>query len=122
MAAEIIHDHDVARLENWNELLFDISSEAFAVDRSVEDAGSDEAVRAQGAEKGQRPPMAVRRKTSHPFALRSPPAQRGHAGLDPGLIDEDQALGIEARLPRLPAAAPARDVRTGLLKGEQRFF
>jgi hypothetical protein len=66
--------------------------------------------------------MAVGCKTSHPFALRPPSAQRGHAGLDPGLIDEDQALRIEARLPRLPATAPARYVRAGLLKGEQRFF
>lgn len=74
MAAEIIHDDDVAGSENWNELLFDICSEALAVDRPVEDARGDEAVAAQSAEKGQRLPMAVRGKTPHPLALRSPPA------------------------------------------------
>jgi hypothetical protein len=54
--------------------------------------------------------MTVGCKAAHPLALRRPPAQRGHAGLDPDLIDEDQALWIEVRLPRLPAAGPARDV------------
>ena len=80
-------------------MLFDISSEAFAVDRTVEDARGDEAVAAQRAEKGQRPPVTVRRKARHPFALRPPSSQRDHAGLDPGLVDEDQAPGIEAGLP-----------------------
>ena len=35
MAAEIIHDDDVAGFEEWNELLFDIGAEAFAVDWAV---------------------------------------------------------------------------------------
>src|SRR4029077_9319324 len=43
--------------KNWRELPFDISSEAFAVDRPVEDARGDKAVAAQRAEKGQRPPV-----------------------------------------------------------------
>ena len=49
-------------------------SEALAVDRPIEDARGDEAVTAQSAEKGQRPPMAVRGKTPHPLALRPPSA------------------------------------------------
>ena len=55
-------------------------------------------------------------------ALRAPATQRCHVGLDPGLIDKDQAPRIEAGLPRSPAAAPAGDVGASLLKGEQRFF
>jgi hypothetical protein len=35
VAAEIVHDDNVASLENRRELLFDISAKAFAVDRSV---------------------------------------------------------------------------------------
>ena len=38
MAAEIVHDDDIAGLERWNELLLDVGAEAFAVDRAVEDA------------------------------------------------------------------------------------
>ena len=59
MAAEIIHDDDVAGFEEWNELLFDIGAEAFAVDWAVEDARRRELVAAQGAEESQRPPVAA---------------------------------------------------------------
>lgn len=52
VAAEVVHDDDVAGLEHWNELLFDIGAEAFAVDRTVEDARSGELVATQGAEEG----------------------------------------------------------------------
>jgi hypothetical protein len=50
VAAEIVHDHNVAGPENWHKLLFDISSKALAVDRPVEDARGDEAVTAQSAQ------------------------------------------------------------------------
>ena len=122
VAAEIVHDDDVAGLEGRNELLLDIGAEAFAVDRAVEDARSGEPVAAQGAEEGQRPPVAVRGEGAQALALRPPAAQRGHVGLDPGLVDEDQPPRIEAGLPGSPASPPARDVGAGLLKGEQRFF
>ena len=122
MAAEIVHDDDVAWLEDRDELLFDVGAEAFAVDRAVEDARRGEPIAAQCAEEGHRAPVAVRRKARQPGALRSPSAQRGHAGRDPGLVEEDQAAGIEAGLPGLPSAPPAGDVRAGLLNGEQCFF
>jgi hypothetical protein len=64
VAAEVVHDDDVTRLEHRNELLFDIGTEAFAVDRTVENARSGELVATQGAEEGQRAPMAMRRKPS----------------------------------------------------------
>jgi len=99
VAAEIIHDDDVAGLEDWNELLFDISSKAFAVDRTVEDAGGRELIAAKGAEEGQCPPVAMWREASHPIALRPPSAQRSHAGLDPGFVNKDQTPRIEPGLP-----------------------
>jgi hypothetical protein len=54
--------------------------------------------------------------------LSVPIPQRGHVGLDPGLVDEDQTPRIEIGLPRSPASPPMRDVGAALLKGEQRFF
>ena len=99
VAAEVVHDDDVALLEDGNELLFDIGAEALAVDRAVGDAGGREFIAAQCREEGQRPPVAVRREAPHPSAFRPPSTQRRHAGLDPGLVDEHQAAGIEAGLP-----------------------
>jgi hypothetical protein len=40
----------------------------------------------------------------------------------PGLIDEDQALGIKVRLSFEPRAAPGCDVGALLLAGVCRFF
>jgi hypothetical protein len=56
------------------------------------------------------------------ISFRCPSAQRSHVGLDPGLVDEDEALGIKASLPRSPASPPARHIKATLFKGEQRFF
>jgi hypothetical protein len=120
--AEIVHDDDVARLQNRHELLLDISPEAVAVDRSVEDARRGEAVKPQGAQEGQGAPMSVGRKAAQALAFLSPAPQRRHVGLDPGLVDEDQLRRIEGGLPGPPPLPAARDVGARLLKGQQRFF
>jgi hypothetical protein len=122
MAAEIVQDDDVAGLQDWRELLFNIGAEAFAVDRPIEDAGRGEPVEAQCAHKGQRSPVAVWGEAAHTLALGSPAAQRRHVGFDPGLVDEDQTAWIEARLKRSPTLAPAGNVGARLLKREQSFF
>jgi hypothetical protein len=85
----------VAALRNRH----DIGAEAFAVDRAVEDARRRELVATQGAQEGQRSPVAMRRKARQAMALRPPSAKRGHAGLDPGLVDKHQMPWIETCLP-----------------------
>jgi hypothetical protein len=57
-----------------------------------------------------------------PFSAPAPATQRRHVRLDPGLIDEDQLVRIEAGLPGAPTLPAACDIGTCLLKGEQRFF
>jgi hypothetical protein len=66
--------------------------------------------------------VAVRGIAFEALALHPPAPDRGHVGLDPGLIDEDQPLGIEMRLQALPALPLPRDGGARLLKGEQGFF
>jgi hypothetical protein len=46
----------------------------------------------------------------------------GHVGLGPGLVDEDQAFGVEPALMFLPALAPAGDVGAVLFAGVQALF
>lgn len=72
VGAEIVHDNDVAGLEHWHELLFDLGAEALAVDRSIEDARRSKTVEPQGTEEGERAPVAVWGKTAQGFAARSP--------------------------------------------------
>ena len=96
--------------------------QALAVDRAVKDAWCCEAVAAQGPEEGQRAPVAVRGEAAQAFALCAPAAQWRHVGLDPGLVDEHQALRIETTLPGAPTPTTASDIVTRLFEREQRFF
>ena len=122
MAAQIVHDHDVAGPQGREQLLTNIGAEAFPVDGAVEDAWCGEFVAAQRAQEGQGSPMAVRSEATQALSPWPPAAKRGHVGLDPRLVDEDQTRRIETTLPRLPALAATGNVGSGLLKSEQRFF
>lgn len=122
MAAEIVHDDDVAGSEDRYELLLRIGTEGSAVDRAIEDAWRRSVRRNAGHRGRSVSQVAVRREAVQAPPLRSSAAQRGHVGLDPGLVDEDQPFGIEAGLPGPPSPAPAGNVGAGLLKGEQCFF
>jgi hypothetical protein len=62
--------------------------------------------------------MAVRSFGEKPAAFGTPAPQRRHVRLDPGLVDEDEARGIDAGLARLPTLAFSGDVRAILLAGE----
>jgi ABC-type uncharacterized transport system substrate-binding protein len=55
VAAEIIHDDDVAWFEDREELLRHIGAEALTIDRTVEDARGGQAVAAQGPEASGKP-------------------------------------------------------------------
>ena len=122
VTAEIVHNDDVAGRERRHEDLLDIGQEALAVDRPVDNAGCVDPVRAQGCQEGQRPPASMWRLSDEPFAASAMPMGARHVGLDPGLVDEDQASWIEFALMRLPAYAPPGDVRPVLLGCVQAFF
>jgi hypothetical protein len=66
--------------------------------------------------------MAVRRLSAQALSSRSPAMGADHVGLGPGLIDEDEAGGINLSLMLFPACPSARDVVPVLFAGQQRFF
>jgi hypothetical protein len=74
------------------------STEAGAVDRAVDDAGCRDAVATQGCQEGQCAPAPVRHLGNETAAAGTAPVPAGHVGLGPGLVDEDQALGIKPAL------------------------
>src|SRR6478672_1916457 len=105
VGAEIVEDHDVARLERRDKELFDIGVEALAVDGPVEQAGRFDAVVAQGGEESRGLPLALRDLVDEPLAPWHPSAQAGHIGLGPGFIDEDQPPGVDEPLIGSPSFA-----------------
>ncbi len=122
VATEIVHDDNVARFESLNELLFNIGQKARAVDRTIKDARGGHLVATECRQERHGAPVAMWGITAQASAFRSPAADRRHIGLDPRLINKDQAFGIKPGLPRLPAPTAVGNIRSGLLKSEQSFF
>ena len=94
VTAKSIHADDVARPEQKDRL--DVSAEASAVDRTIEQARRGEAVAAQRPEEGQHGPMAMRRKCQKDYVSVSLPYPGGSH--DTGLLDQ---LLAAMRSPRI---------------------
>ena len=83
VAAEVVQNDNVAGRESRDQYLFDISSEDFGVDRSLEDPGRVDPIMAQGGEEGHGAPMPEGGATLEAHAARPPTAQRSHIGFGP---------------------------------------
>ena len=59
--------------------------------------------------------MAVRNADPEALAPEAAPMASRHVGFRPGLVEEDQARGVEVDLPLEPGLASAQDVGTSLL-------
>jgi len=66
--------------------------------------------------------MAARNLVDAPLAARRPAVEAGHVGLGPGLVDEDQARGVDAALIGFPARPMTAYVRTVLFTRNERLF
>src|SRR3954463_5932064 len=64
----------------------------------------------------------MRHASPQPPTARGPSVAPGHVGRSPGLINEDQPLGIEIKLALEPGLAPLADVGPVLLGGMRGLF
>ncbi len=122
MGPEIVHDHDVAGLEAGNEDPLDINQEAFAIDRTIEQPRRLDPVLAERGQESHGVPVSERRRPWQALTAGRPAPKRGHVGLGPGFIDEDQAGRVDARPIFQPLHPAARDIRAIPLAGDQRLF
>lgn len=83
VAAKIIEDDDVARLQRWNQNLIDIGPEALAVDWTIENPWGLDAITSQGGEEGHCLPVTVWDLCREPLAPRAPASDWSHAGPEP---------------------------------------
>lgn len=107
---------------------------ASAVDRTVEKLPlerhwserqwrrRDHAVEAEPGDERRGLSMAVRKPHPQPFAPAAAPVGAGHVRRRPGLVDEDEPLGIEIGLRLEPGAALAQDVRALLFDSVPGLF
>ena len=105
-----------------DENLLDISAEAHAIDRSVDDAGRGKPIAAQRRQEGEGPPFAERGLGDQTLASGASPVRARHVRLCPGFGDEDEPGRINGRLMRLPLPAPPCDVRPILFGCAKAFF
>ena len=66
--------------------------------------------------------MAVRDGHAQPLAARAAAVGARHVGARPGLVDEDEPLGVEVGLAVEPGLPPLQDVGTVLLGGVRGLF
>ena len=122
VAAQIVHDDDIAGLERGHEHLFDIDEKALAVDGSVEQPRGLDAVIAQCGDEGRGLPVPKRHLRLQPLAFGRPAAERRHIRFGPGLVDENQPAGIDQSPIFDPLQSAAGDIGAIPLTGDQRLF
>ncbi len=115
MARQVVHDDNVALAQFRDEDLVDVSLESETVDGAVDDERRDEAAQRQGSNEGRGFPVSERNADPQALTARSAAVTARHVGGGPGLVDEDQALGVEIELPFEPGLALLRDVGAALL-------
>lgn len=108
--------------QGWHLQLDDPGQEIDGVDRPVEHAGRDDPVASQTSHEGQRFPMTMRHLGEQTLAHGAASMRAGHVRLGPGLIDKDDALGIDLALMPAPSLAAPRDIMAILFAGVQSFF
>ena len=94
VTAEIVQDDDIARPKRRREHLLDLGAEDVAVDGAVDDQWRGEAVGAQAGNEGRGFPVPVRDRRNQPLSRRRAPIPPRHIGGGPGLVDEDQPVGV----------------------------
>lgn len=100
VAAEIVHHHGFARSEGGSEALFGIGREHLRVHRPIDHHGREDPAPAYGSDQGGGLPAAVRDLGDEPAAAPAATMGARHVGLGPGLIDEDQPVGMKLGLLR----------------------
>ena len=122
MGTQIVHQHDFAGRQGRYKYLLDISKEPRAIDGTVEDTRSGDAVIAQRGQKSRRLPVTERRVGDQPLASFTSPVAWCHVGRGPGLVDKNKPLRVKAFLHLAPGGAGGLDIRAFLLGGMQGFF
>ena len=122
VAAKIVHDDDVAGLQNWREDLVHIGLKRLAIDRTIKDERRDHAAQPQTRNKCRGFPMSMGDAGPQALAFGSAAACAGHIGRAPGFVDEDEAGRIEIELAFKPCLAPLQDIGTAVFAGVRSLF
>ncbi len=119
---QIVHDDDIAGFQRRRQNLLHIGHEGSAMHGAIEHQGRGHPFQPERADEGGGLPVPVGNRRPAAFAAPRPSITPRHLGRGPGLVDEDQTLGIEIRLALEPGPPAMQNVRTLLLAGVRGFF
>lgn len=123
VAGEVVHDDDIAWLERRDEDAGDVGLEGVAIDRSVEDEGSNHSVGRETSHERGRLRVSVSDADPQALSARRSSVTARHVGGGPCLVDEDEPRGIEVELAVEPCLPTPQDVGSVLLaRMRSRFF
>jgi hypothetical protein len=122
MRTEIVHDHDIAGSQRWDQKLFNPGKKALRVDRTIENTGSVNPVRPESGKESHCPPMTMRNLRGQAFAYPTTTMRAGHIRLRPRLVNKNEPSYIEPTLISLPSQTLTRDISPVLLGGQETFF
>ena len=122
VGGQVVEHDDIAALEGRGEHLADVDAEGVAIHRSVEHPGRGEPREPEAGNQGHGLPVAEGHAVPAALADRRPAVEARHLGVDAGLVEEDEATGIDERLGRPPQLAARRDIGPVLLGRAQGFF
>lgn len=122
VTAEVVENDDLALCQSGRQLLLDIKREELAIDGAIDDPGRADPIVAERRDERHGLPMTERRGCGETLPAWPPAAQRCHVGLDPCLVDEDQAGSINPALVGFPACPLTSDVGAILFGRQDRFF
>src|SRR3954454_22615758 len=98
------------------------SAKTLAVDSALEHVRDTDPGRAQAGNRRGQLPVTVRDGSPQPQAARTPAIAPRHVRGGPGLVDEDQAIGVESGLAANEHTSGLGDIRAVLLGRVQGLF
>ena len=122
VAGKVVHDHDIAFVEGWGQLMGDIGKKGLGVDRAIIDPWCIDPVMAKSGDKGHGFPMTMGREPLQALPFRGPAAQGSHVGLGPCFVDKDQTGRINPTLILFPALPEPRHLCPLLFDCQRGFF
>ena len=99
MTGQIVHDHDVARLQFGQKNLLDKGLEDITIHRTVDDRRTADALDPQSRDQGRRLPVTVGGLVDQSLPARGSPPKSRHVRFGPRFIDEDQTPGFDGLRP-----------------------
>ena len=110
MAGKIVHHDDIVWPQNRDHALFDISSEALAIHRSIEHTRCGDFTDTQGGNECRCLPMSPRHSGDEALTTRTTAIAARHVGCCTSFVNEDQAFRVQVGLARMPLLASLCDI------------